>query len=295
MANNGYNIKDLETLSGIKAHTLRIWEQRYHILKPQRSDTNIRSYSNDDLRRILNISLLNKHGKKISKIAELSDVDIIAEVNKLSQQNENNTDQIDSLIVSMIELDEERFEKIVNSTILRIGLIKTIQEVMYPFLQKIGLMWQTGTINPAQEHFISNLIRQKIIVAIDGQIIKPSEKTKKAVLFLPEGELHEISLLFFSYILRSNNHQTIYLGQSVPLNDMIKISEIRQPHFWVTVITQPFKDISITDYITKLANLFPNQTLLISGAQVLNISVPQLKNVRYFNTPQEFIDIIKEF
>lgn len=294
MSNNGYNIKDLEVLSGIKAHTLRIWEQRYHILHPQRSESNIRFYSNDDLRRILNISLLNKHGKKISKIAKLSDDEIISEVNKLTEQEQNNTDQIEGLILSMIELDENRFEKIINSCILRMGLIKTIQDVMFPFLKKIGVMWQTGTINPAQEHFISNLIRQKIIVAIDGQIIKPNEETQKVILFLPEGELHEISLLIYTYILRQNNHQTIYLGQSVPLNDMKKIAEIRSPQYMVSVITQPLKDLTITDYIQLVSSHFPKQTLFLSGAQLLNKQLPKLKNVRYFNTPEDFITLVQE-
>jgi len=178
-----YSIKDLETLSGIKAHTLRIWEQRYQLLKPHRTNTNIRLYTNEDLRRILNVSLLNKSGTKISKIASLNDNELYEQVNKLTKESDNNADQIESLILSMIELDEERFEKIVNSCILRLGLIKTIDEILFTFLQKIGIMWQTGSINPAQEHFISNLIRQKIIVAIDGQIIK-RDITSKKVIFL---------------------------------------------------------------------------------------------------------------
>lgn len=292
---DNYSIKDLEVLSGIKAHTLRIWEQRYNILKPKRTDTNIRFYSNEDLRRILNVSLLNKNGKKISKIASLNDNQLTEEVTKLTQNSENSTDQIEGLKISMIELDEVRFEKIINSNILRLGLVGTIQNILFPFLQNIGVMWQTGAVNPAQEHFISNLIRQKIIVAIDGQIFKPEKKHKKVMLYLPEGELHEISLLLYSYLVRHNGHQSIYLGQSVPMHDMVKVAEIRNPEYLVTVITQPFKDISLDDYLKNISKSFPKQTILISGAQIFNQKLPSVKNIVYFNNPEEFIDLIKKF
>jgi len=290
-----YSIKDLETLSGIKAHTLRIWEQRYQLLKPHRTNTNIRLYTNEDLRRILNVSLLNKSGTKISKIASLNDNELYEQVNKLTKESDNNADQIESLILSMIELDEERFEKIVNSCILRLGLIKTIDEILFTFLQKIGIMWQTGSINPAQEHFISNLIRQKIIVAIDGQIIKRDITSKKVILFLPENELHEISLLFYTYLVRNSGHQSIYLGQSVPQKDMIKVAEIREPDYLVTVITQAFKDITTNEYLRNLSESFPKQKLLVSGAQLFNHKLPVFKNIKYFNTPSEFINILKKF
>ena len=295
MTASNYSIKDLETLSGIKAHTLRIWEQRYQLLKPHRTDTNIRYYTNDDLRRILNVSLLNKNGRKISKIASLNDKELYDEVNKLSKESENNSDQIENLILCMIELDEERFEKIINSNILRLGLIKTIDEILFPFLQKIGVMWQTGTINPAQEHFISNLIRQKLIVAIDGQLVKRDNKSKKVVLFLPEGELHEISLLFCTYLLRNAGHQSIYFGQSVPLTDMVRVAEIREPHYLVTIITQPFKEITTNEYLKNLSKKFPKQKIFVSGAQLFNHRLPTFKNIEYFNTPTDFLEIAKKF
>lgn len=295
MTESNYSIKDLETLSGIKAHTLRIWEQRYQLLKPHRTDTNIRYYTNEDLRRILNVSLLNKNGTKISKIASLKDNELYEEVNKLSKESNNNADQIESLILSMIELDEERFEKIVNSCILRLGLVKTIDEILFTFLQKIGIMWQTGSINPAQEHFISNLIRQKIIVAIDGQLVKRDTTSKKVILFLPENELHEISLLFYTYLVRSRGHQSIYLGQSVPQNDMIRVAEIRKPDYLVTVITQAFKETTTNEYLKSLSKNFPKQKLFVSGAQIFNHKLPVFKNIEYFNTPNEFIEILKKF
>jgi DNA-binding transcriptional MerR regulator/methylmalonyl-CoA mutase cobalamin-binding subunit len=294
MIASNYSIKDLETLSGIKAHTLRIWEQRYQLLKPHRTNTNIRYYTNEDLRRILNISLLNKNGTKISKIASLNDNELYEEVNKLTKESDSNVDQIESLILSMIELDEERFEKIVSSCILRLGLIKTIDEILFAFLQKIGVMWQTGSINPAQEHFISNLIRQKIIVAIDGQFVKRATSSKKIILFLPENELHEISLLFYTYLVRNSGHQSIYLGQSVPQNDMMRVAEIRKPDYLVTVITQAFKDTTTKEYLKNLSKNFPKQKLLISGAQLYNHKLQSFKNIQYFNTPKDFIEILKK-
>jgi DNA-binding transcriptional MerR regulator len=185
-----FSIKDIEKLSGIKAHTLRIWEQRYGILKPNRTDTNIRWYDNDELKNILNVSLLNNHGYKISKIAGLSKEEIASEVTKIVDSTSKECEQISSLIISMVEMDERRFEQIISNQILRNGFSYTIEEVIYPFLHKIGVMWHTGSINPAQEHFITHLIRQKLIVAIDGQIVIEKNQSKKFILYLPENELH---------------------------------------------------------------------------------------------------------
>ncbi|MFO7826254.1 MAG: MerR family transcriptional regulator, partial [Cyclobacterium sp.] len=184
---SSYSIKDLEQLSGIKAHTLRVWEQRYNLLKPKRTETNIRFYDDEDLKLILNVALLNDNGFKISKIAKMSLADMKSEVLKLTERSFAYDDQIHSLIITMVELDEERFEKIISTNILKIGFELTMLHIIYPFLSKIGILWQTGSIHPGQEHFISNLVRQKLIVAIDGQMYTGGGK--KFLLFLPEGEL----------------------------------------------------------------------------------------------------------
>jgi len=156
-----YSIRDLEQLSGIKAHTLRIWEQRYAILSPDRTDTNIRTYGDDDLKRVLNISLLKDHGYKISEIAKLSSEDLNREVVKISERPLNYPDQIHALTISMLDLSEERFEKIISANIAQSGFENTMINIIYPFLSRIGTLWVTGSIGPAQEHFITNLIRQK--------------------------------------------------------------------------------------------------------------------------------------
>lgn len=285
-----FSIKDLEKLSGIKAHTLRIWEQRYGILKPERTDTNIRWYCNTELKQLLNITLLYEHGFKISKIACLKNNDVISEVNKIIDAQFSVCDQIRGLMLSMVELDEERFDKIISNNILHNGFQNTVEKIVYPFLHKIGIMWQTGSINPAQEHFISNLIRQKLITAIDGQVTPQNKNSKKFVLFLPEGELHELSLLYFHYLLKSKGHKVIYLGQSVPLLDLQKVFEIRDPQYILSIFTLVFENPE--SYIKELSKAFPKATILLSGCQLLDKGIKLPKNVHSFNTPGELDPLI---
>jgi MerR family transcriptional regulator, light-induced transcriptional regulator len=285
-----FSIKDLEKLSGIKAHTLRIWEQRYGILKPERTDTNIRWYCNDKLKHLLNVTFLYEHGYKISKIALLEPSEVVAEVNKIVDKEESICDQIRGLVLSMVELEEERFEKIICNNIQNHGFPYTIEKIVYPFLSKIGVMWQTGSINPAQEHFISNLIRQKLIAAIDSQIVPEVADPKRFILFLPDGELHELSLLYFNYLLKSKGHRIIYLGQSVPLNDLQKVAEIREPDYLLSVFTNITEDPFI--FINSLASTFQNRMIFISGCQVVDKTTDLPSNIRIFCGPQDLISLI---
>jgi MerR family transcriptional regulator, light-induced transcriptional regulator len=197
-----YSIKDLEMISGIKAHTLRIWEQRYHIIHPKRTPTNIRFYEDDDLKHLLNISLLNKNGLKISKIASMSEEEIAEAVSDLSKGSFEDSVQIDALTISMMELDEIKFETIIAANLQNLGFERTMMEVIYPFLDKLSLLWITGSIHPVQENFISNLVRQKLIAAIDAL---SANKSCHAgfTLYLPEGESQELSLLFLQYLIKS--------------------------------------------------------------------------------------------
>ena len=286
-----FSIKDLEKLSGIKAHTLRIWEQRYGILKPERTDTNIRWYCNDELKMLLNISLLNNHGIKISKIAKLSEKEIVSEVNKIVDVPNSEQEQIEGLIISMVEIDEKRFEKIIANNILINGFTYTFEKIIYPFLSKIGIMWITGAINPAQEHFISNLIRQKLIAAIDKLIVTENKKSKRFVLFLPDGELHELSLLYFNYILKLKGHQVIYLGQTVPLDDLQKVVSIRNPHHIISVFTNPTS--SSVELAKEISKLFTKHSLLLSGYQLLDKKIKLPSNIKIFSTPADLLQIIE--
>jgi len=261
-----YSIKDLEHLSGIKAHTLRIWEQRYELLNPKRTNTNIRFYDNEDLKLLLNVSVLNDHGYRISKIARMSKAEMYGEVVRLSQEYCHYPDQIQSLCIAMVDMDESRFERIISFNIKRIGLERTMLDVVYPFLTRIGIMWQTGAVNPAQEHFITNLIRQKVLVAIDGISIVSTEKTRKFVLYLPDGELHELGLLFAYYLLKARNHQVLYLGQSMPLHDLFTVLEIIKPHYTLGIFNINISPEKIDTYFTDLITKIPVGVALVSGS-----------------------------
>ena len=287
-----YSIKDLEQLSGIKAHTLRIWEQRYNLLQPKRTDTNIRFYDDDDLKLILNVALLNDNGVKISKIASMSPNELREEVMKLTERSLTHDDQIHALTICMIEMDEERFDKILSTNILKLGFEQTMLNVIYPFMSKIGVLWQTGAINPAQEHFISNLVRQKLIVAIDGQI--PQQGGKKFLLFLPEVELHEISILFASYLIKSKGHKVIYLGQSTPNDDLLSVFKLHQPEYLLTVITTYPSSEYVQEYINALADRFASAQILVTGYQVLGQDLRFPENVSQMSYIRDIKDLLEE-
>ncbi|PZX54553.1 DNA-binding transcriptional MerR regulator [Algoriphagus ratkowskyi] len=285
---SNYSIKDLEQLSGIKAHTLRIWEQRYNLLSPKRTDTNIRFYDDADLKRILNVAMLNANGLKISKIAAMSAGDISQEIIKLTDQSIDHNDQIQALTICMIELDEVRFEKVLSTIILKMGFEDTVLNIIYPFLSKIGILWQTGAISPAQEHFISNLIRQKLIVAIDGQMGNNQGKT--FMLFLPEGELHELSLLFSCYLIKKHGHKVIYLGQSTPNADLISVYKMQKPNYLLTVITSSPAGDKVQEYVDMLGREFTDSEIFVSGLQALDQSISIPSNIRLLTFAKEIKD-----
>lgn len=285
-----YSIKELEQLSGIKAHTIRIWEKRHRLIEPSRTSTNIRFYSDDDLKKIINVSVLNNSGIRISRIADMSAEELNRKVMELSQIRNDASVNTDQLILCMVDMEEEMFEKILNSFILRYGFEKTVIEIIYPFLQKIGILWQTRNITPAHEHFISNLIRQKIIVAIDGLPV-PSKIARKVVLFLPEGEMHELGLLFYHYLARKEGYRTYYLGQNLPHEDLVNIVAVHKPQFLITSITSPTA-ISLDSYFKKLNDDFPNQTILASGYQLLRYQGIKVGNVQTFTTATDLKNLI---
>ena len=287
-----YSIKDLEQLSGIKAHTLRIWEQRYNLLSPKRTDTNIRFYDDDDLKLILNVAMLNDNGFKISKIASMVEEDIRKEVVKLTERSLTYDDQIHALTISMIEIDEERFDKVLRGNIQKLGFEQTMLNVIYPFISKIGVLWQTGAINPAQEHFMSNLIRQKLIVAIDGQSSKSDGK--KFLLFLPEGELHEISLLFATYLIKSKGHKVIYLGQNTPNEDLDSVYKLHHPDFLLTIITTSPSSEYVTEYIRGISERFSTSKILVTGYQVIGQDLTFPSNVQQLNYIREINELLEE-
>lgn len=287
-----YSIKDLEKLSGIKAHTLRIWEKRYNLVDPKRTHANIRYYNEDDLKRIINVALLNRNGIKISHLAGLDETAISGMILELAKDHPETTNQIDNLIMSMLELDEKKFEKALNKSINIKGFEETLLHLICPFFEKIGMLWQTGTINPAQEHFVSNLIRQKLIAAIDKLIENEKPGAQSFVMYLPEGELHEINLLFYYYLAKINGHKVVYLGQSVPFDDLSSVINIKPCDYILTSFGLGFSETVIHDHLLKLLHSFPKQKIFYSAStlEYTHNSFPE--NVIQVNNAIHFHEII---
>ncbi|MDX5319501.1 MAG: MerR family transcriptional regulator [Bacteroidota bacterium] len=270
-----FSIKDIETITGIKAHTLRIWEQRYKLIEPKRTSTNIRYYSDEDLRFILNISVLNNHGVKISEIAKMEPEKIKEMVLVISEKSSPYASQIKALIATMFSLDEEGFNRILANNILRQGLEETMIQVVFPFLHQIGVLWVTGSIHPAHEHFITNLIRQKLFVAIDAQTGKVSREGKKFLLFLPQGEPHEIGLLFANYMLRVRGHEVVYLGQNLPFEDLRSVFDFYEPEYVMSVLTTGMNESEVQKFVNTLAKSWPDAQIMVTGYLV--VTHPSLK------------------
>ena len=261
---NSFTIKDLENLSGIKAHTLRIWEQRYNFLKPSRTFTNIRYYSNDELKKVLNIALLNKYGYKISHIDKMSAVEINEKLLSLNQMEAQQERIVNDLIKNMIDLDLDTFEDTLDKFIIARGIERAITQIIFPFLEKIGILWLTNHINPAQEHLVTNIVRQKLIVGIEG--VSSSLKLNKTILlFLPEGEYHELGLLFMYYILKSRGATVIYLGANIPLNDVSYVVNLKKPDYLYSHLTTVGQNFNFDRFLSNIGKKFHDIPIIISG------------------------------
>jgi DNA-binding transcriptional MerR regulator len=261
---NKFTIKDLENLSGIKAHTIRIWEQRYTFLKPQRTATNIRYYSSQELKTLLNISLLNKYGYKISHINRMNNEELREKILSLGSSQAQQERIVNELIQNMVDLDMEAFEQVLDNFILTRGIEKAITYIIFPFLERVGILWLTDHINPAQEHLITNIIRQKIIVGIEN-IASPFELKAKVLLFLPENEHHELGLLFLNYLLKSRGVKTIYLGANVPMTDLEFVTDLKKPDYIYTHLTTVMREFNFDKFLNNLRARFTNTPVLISG------------------------------
>ena len=289
-----YSIKDLEKLSGIKAHTIRMWEKRYNLIDPHRTNTNIRYYTDQELKKILNVAVLNRQGIKISNIARLNDLELKEEIIRITKTTHSEDTLVDSMVVAMIDLDEYKLEGIIDKSISRNGFKSTVTEVLYPFLDKVGILWQSDDINPAQEHFVSNLIRQKII-AFTGQLPNSyNPNAKKFLLLLPEGEWHEIALLFAQYLLKEANHNVIYLGQSVPYSDILATGASKEFDCIVvsSTVAQPAFDFIL--YLKDLGGAFPDKKILYFSSFLGNTPSGLSENHHQLRTVQDLIDYITD-
>jgi DNA-binding transcriptional MerR regulator len=285
-----YSIKYLETISGIKAHTIRIWEKRYKLLKPKRTDTNIRFYDDQDLKKILNVSTLLNAGYKISEVSRLDEKEMSEELKKCLIETEHGVNiesvLVNELIVSSLNFDKYQFEKTFSTGILKLGIQNTIENVLFPTLKKIGVLWQSEEINPAQEHFFSSLLKQKMFSAIDA-IQEPENSNVKCILFLPEEEDHEIGLLYFNYLLLKGGAKTIYLGTRMPLINIIESEKSIKPTHVIFFIIKLLPFDEVENYVNEISKNLPNQTILFCGNPEYssNINFPQ--NVKYISSPDE--------
>ncbi|MGN7205837.1 MerR family transcriptional regulator [Pedobacter sp. SAFR-022] len=279
-----YSISDIEGLIGIKAHTIRAWEIRYNLVPPKRTPTNIRYYDEEDLKMLLNIVALNENGYKISKIAQMSKKKIADLVLQLKTDWGNESVQLINLSNATIKFDEASFSKILASCIAELGLTKTMDQVLFPFMKKIGMLWQIGAIDPSHEHFAANLIRDRLIVEIDKLDKPKAKKPERFLLFLPEAELHETGLLFARYLLKSCGHETLYLGQGIPATDLKKVIESYKPDYGFVVFTSLNLGKDINKILGRvIENL--NVPLIVAGSLisefdiVVNDQLKPLKNV----------------
>ena len=286
-----FSISDIEILTGIKAHTIRIWEQRYNFFTSKRSDSNIRYYDNEDLRLFLNISTLNQNGYKISKISKMTLSEINTIVDDLKKDHLNSNAQVQMLANATIRLDTKEFEEVLAGCIEDMGLQEAMKEVFSPFLNKIKFMWQVGIITTANERFAENLLCNKIITLTNNLPEFTPSQSKKFLLFLPFGEINEISLLFIKYLLKENGHKILYLGAHLPLNDLIEAISVYEPEYAVTVFTQKRTVLEINNMVSRILESSSDLSLIVSGNKIARNSFKSHPRLLVIQNTEEFIEL----
>lgn len=283
-----YSVAQVEALTGIKAHTLRIWERRYDFLTPMRTPTNIRYYSDEQLKKLLNFGILVRNGYRVSKLNKMTDDQVYEEVNKvLASPDSEGSDEMKGLTLSMLEMNEADFDEIFERQVIRKGFFRTIIESIYPFLQYVGVLWTTNKAMIAQEHYMSNLIRQKIIAAIEKLAIPP-KGAPSIVLFLLEGEEHEIGLLLASFMAKEMGWNVYYLGYGVPIMNIKKVVEIAEPNLLMTMFVTP-KMQKINGFISSILEDC-EVPFAISGSQENLDAVDDHDLVIRISSPHDFKD-----
>lgn len=289
-----YQINDLETLTGIKAHTIRIWEKRYNVIDPHRTETNIRYYDNEHARKLLNIASLINAGYKISKVAELSD----EQINKLIIENSNSaendsisTSLTNSLVAAMLSYDEPSFEKTFSSSLTRLGMYNTMLKVIYPFLYRVGVLWNVNEVMPAQEHFASWILKRKLMAAIDGLPLA-SKKTKKFILFLPPEEWHELGLLFTEYIIRNKGITVTNLGQDVPYDNLLEVAKNLKVNYIVTFFTARRDAEEIKSSVKHILDKNKEIQLLIGSSEINKQHIPNNKRLTILHKPDDLLKFL---
>ncbi len=286
-----YSIKDLEQVSGIKAHTIRIWEQRYNFLQPLRTDTNIRTYNASELKIILNVSLLNKYGFKISHIDKMTPEQMEEKILSLNQLDAVKERVINGLIKEMVSLNMGSFEKQLDIYIGQKGIERTVLEIVFPFLERVGVLWMTNHVNPAQEHLATNLLRQKLILGIEKLPAVLNQDTN-VILFMPEGEHHEIGLLLVYFLLKQQGVFVNYLGANVPLRDLAFLNGIKKPEYIFCHITSPSKLFKLDRFITHLGQMTNATPVLLSGQLIKDYKGKLADNINVKISLTEVLQVI---
>lgn len=280
-----FSIKDLENLSGIKAHTIRIWEKRYNLFQPNRTDTNIRCYDLENLQKLLNVTFLYNNGYKISKISQLGEDNIPKVVKNMVAEQRDNGHVLNSFKMAMMNFDQALFFKTYNALLKEKSFREIFYEDFIPFLNEVGLLWQTDTITPSHEHFICALIKQKILVNTEKlQFSTPTNASKTFVLYLPDNEIHELGLMFLNYEILSKGYQSIFLGQSIPIFSLKDLVPLYDNIVFVSYFTvQPDKE-NIMAYLNNFHDM-----LLKDTASELWISGKMLQEINKSNLPKTIV------
>ncbi len=289
-----YSIKDLERLSGIKAHTIRIWEQRHNVIEPKRTDTNIRFYEDDDLKRLLNVSFLVHDGVKISKVANLTEEQLHAMVQDRSRYDGNHTTEINELKMAMFEYNQDAFQKAFTKCVQRYGEEETFSQVLGAFISQLGVLWQTNTVNVTHEHFVSNLIKQKLYAAIDHVNVKPRKNAPTYLLYLPANELHEIGLLYVEYILRNRGVNIISMGQNTPSDYLMAVFSKVEFDYAVSVFTTNPHSSVVEQFMDELLKKMKHTKVkfLFCGAQLVDVIDMEYANdqIKLYKTVSQLVE-----
>jgi DNA-binding transcriptional MerR regulator len=295
---NLFSISQLSNFSGIKPHTIRIWEQRYNALSPGRSEGNTRYYDNDQLRRLLNIVSLVQANYKISEISTMSDKKLFELLEQRLRPSEENIDTHEYFILQLIaagmNFDEINFDKLISHCLVKYGVEGSYLKVIYPMLKRIGLMWATNLILPAAEHFISNIIRQKLFTLIDS-LPAGNDKKNSWLLFLPENEFHEIGLLFSHYLIRKEGFKSVYLGSNVPLQSVVEAAAITNPDNLLLFLTHNDSKEVLGEYMNDLGRRFKNKNIKIAADAKQLQSIKLNKNFEVLSSMENLQLALSEY
>jgi len=291
-----FSIKNLENISGIKSHTIRIWEKRYDLLQPERTDTNIRRYSLSSLQKLLNVTLLYNHGLKISKIAKLDEAEIPMLVREIALKSTSEQVSINAFKLSMVNFDSVLFDVTYDEILSRADFNYAFTRIFLPLMSELGILWQTGAISPSHEHFITNLVKQKIHVQTEILQRKQDPKDNKNifVLFLPENEIHELAILYLNYYILTQGYKTIFLGQSITTDSLETILTYSTQMKFVTYLTVEPNQDEIDDYFKKFHDLILENSdaeLAILGPQQVQLNMSMLSpQIKTFRTMEAFVE-----